>query len=277
MLRLSLWASDGTEEGTRLVADLPDRFGSSFRTSFGSFIGAGDLMFFTIGDFETRQLWRSDETRTGTFPLTTLDTGGDSLGLVSALNRIFFTGFTAASGWELWTSDGTVAGTGMVVDYAPAASSRPYFLTGCRQPALRSSDLRALDQRGPAWDLWRSDGTPDGTVLVAPTPPASGIYDVVAGNGRVFFTRYTQGVFGLSLWSSDGTENGAVLLTDNVANLYRRDPVRRGARRSRSCGERAAGIHQRGPGAVGKEDPRGRRRCAHRRRKLIIDALTNQG
>jgi ELWxxDGT repeat protein len=50
---------------------------------------------------------------------------------------VYFTSFNPASGWELWSSDGTAAGTSMVSDINPgSASSTPLSLTALGETLL---------------------------------------------------------------------------------------------------------------------------------------------
>ena len=65
-------------------------------------------------------------------------------------------------------------------------------------------------------ELWKSDGTTAGTVLVADVNQ-SGIgsfpAQFVGSNGTTFFAA-DDGVHGSELWKSDGTEAGTVLVKD---------------------------------------------------------------
>src|SRR2546426_677861 len=63
-------------------------------------------------------------------------------------------------------------------------------------------------------ELWRSDGTDEGTVLVKDTHAGADSYissDLVDVNGMIFFITYSPGS-GYELWQSDGTEGGTVLI-----------------------------------------------------------------
>jgi len=63
-------------------------------------------------------------------------------------------------------------------------------------------------------ELWRSDGTDEGTVLVKETHAGADSYissDLVDVNGMIFFITYSPGS-GYELWQSDGTEGGTVLI-----------------------------------------------------------------
>ena len=66
-------------------------------------------------------------------------------------------------------------------------------------------------------ELWKTDGTSDGTVCVKDINPGSDSSDpldalTVAG-GTLFF-RANDGTHGNELWKSDGTEDGTVLVKD---------------------------------------------------------------
>src|SRR5262245_56435491 len=65
-------------------------------------------------------------------------------------------------------------------------------------------------------ELWKSDGTEAGTVLVrdiGPGSQGSGANGLVELNGTLFF-RANDGVTGSELWKSDGTEEGTVRVKD---------------------------------------------------------------
>jgi ELWxxDGT repeat protein len=72
----------------------------------------------------------------------------------------------------------------------------------------------AYDQATGA-ELWRSDGTRKGTVLVRSWPRLAGSFpqDLTAVNGMLFFTA-SDGTSGLELWTSDGTAAGTRLVSD---------------------------------------------------------------
>lgn len=66
------------------------------------------------------------------------------------------------------------------------------------------------------YELWTSDGTPDGTKLVKDIKPGSGSSDpkyLTPFNGKLYFSA-TDGISGAELWVSDGTESGTHMLKD---------------------------------------------------------------
>jgi len=72
------------------------------------------------------------------------------------------------------------------------------------------------------FELWRSDGTPDGTTLVRDIRVGSqgsfhaGVYGDVQliGVGNALFFIANDGVHGFELWRSDGTPEGTMLVRD---------------------------------------------------------------
>lgn len=65
-------------------------------------------------------------------------------------------------------------------------------------------------------ELWKTDGTANGTVLVKDIRPGSagsGINKPIVVGNTVFF-KANDGVHGTELWKSDGTANGTVLVKD---------------------------------------------------------------
>lgn len=124
-----LWRSDGTAGGTQLVrTGVPQSQCNPGRQTFAT--ADGILYWFVIppDPFGVRvELWRSDGTAAGSYPLATgkSDYGSESLQtcsndpVVAWNGRLYFTGADPVHGAELWESDGTVAGTHLVWDVNP--------------------------------------------------------------------------------------------------------------------------------------------------------------
>lgn len=90
---------------------------------------------------------------------------------VELAGRLLFLASDGVTGFELWTSDGTPAGTRLVVDIAPGALSswaEPLFWEAGRAWFL-------ADGGGPeGQELWLTDGTAGGTRLIADMTPGRG-------------------------------------------------------------------------------------------------------
>src|SRR5690606_2538103 len=78
--------------------------------------------------------------------------------------------------------------------------------------------FRAYDTTN-GYELWKSDGTEAGTVLVKDIGTGSGswhIYNPTNVGGTLYFVA-NDGTNGPELWKSDGTEVGTVLVKDIAA------------------------------------------------------------
>lgn len=152
-----------------------------------------------------------DATNTGTGPIIgsqpTLGSGSLTLAGIT-----YFSANDGIHGRELWRTDGTPAGTRMVVDLHPGAgSSTPGTLLAYQgRVCFGAND----GMHGPS--LWCTDGTVEGTerlpipgigiLTVAPTPVA--VYQ-----GILYFVA-RSGAHGRELWRTDGTELGTWLVRD---------------------------------------------------------------
>ena len=249
---VELWRSDGTAEGTALFKDLrtgpdsgrPNRLTVSGGLMFFSAVGPHDgavRLWRTDGTpegtFATREvfpdamfdlngtfyftapgpwgdgkaaLYRSNGTAFGTVYVADLPAGAARWTVTGG--RLFFTAEAPGTGRELWTSDGTAAGTRMVTEIASGpASAAVDFL----HPVGRHVYFQARDPAGGA-ELWRSDGTPEGTARVAdvvPGPAGSGARPLVEVNGNLLFSAATP-EYGTELWVTDGTVAGTALFQD---------------------------------------------------------------
>lgn len=107
-----------------------------------------------------------------------------------------------ATGKELWTSDGTAAGTRLVQDLVPGPSgSNPTDLS-----AFRGSCYMAADAPGNGRELVRSDAT--GPLVVHDLNPGAAGSDpqgLTAHDGQLFFSA-DDGTHGRELWFADQTD-----------------------------------------------------------------------
>ena len=220
-----LWRSDGTASGTVMVKDVvPGPSGS-----FPRFLTAGQgKLFFTANDgVHGEEAWVSDGTETGTVMLKDLSPGpafgiGPPPEFTIANGTVFFVAYGPLVGLELWKSDGTGPGTVLVKDVNPTGDIIPWagwqwiFLP----PAVVGHTIFfGADDGSHGIELWRSDGTADGTVLVkdiAPPGAWGGLSDprgLASVDGVVYFSA-DDGVHGRELWRSDGTAAGTVMVKD---------------------------------------------------------------
>lgn len=202
---MELWKSDGTEAGTGLVKDINPGTADSRP---GQFIAFGNTLFFTADDgTHGAELWKSDGTAAGTVLVKDIfpgATGSVPSVLTVAGNTLFFRASddSTSGGDGLWKSDGSATGTVLVKHIWFGNQVWDFHKNGPK--AVGNAIFFALDADSSGYDnLWKSDGTSDGTALVTQIYPKN---LTVVGN-TLFFTAYDHGD---ALWQSDGTATGTI-------------------------------------------------------------------
>ncbi|MEC8609543.1 MAG: ELWxxDGT repeat protein [Candidatus Thermoplasmatota archaeon] len=160
-----------------------------------------------------------DPVEVGTFPGEPLPNSGYSPSKVSQIgSTFFFIGSDSTNGQELWKSDGTIAGTQLVMDINPGSDSGLSTTTGWSPFVIGNVLYFAADDGSTGPELWKSDGTAQGTELVLdiePNTAGSSPRDFVSYNNELFFVA-SDSANGDELWKSDGTSSGTVMVT-NIA------------------------------------------------------------
>jgi ELWxxDGT repeat protein len=220
----ALWKSDGTAAGTVLVSDVRD---PAEITALD-----GRLLFSADDGTHGRELWRSDGTQAGTVLVRDIAAGDASPGPITRSNRVAFFGARdgtepPGAGPDLWKSDGTEAGTTPVKDFTPYFESDDLALgdftdvDGTLFFTLADGPGQPLFPGRPGYEVWKSDGTADGTVFVKASLPEKKTSPTYAGrpgvftnvNGLLFFDA-ADAEAGNELWMSDGTAEGTVQVQD---------------------------------------------------------------
>lgn len=165
----TLWVSNGTTEGTRMVKDLDDSEQSTEITSMQ--VLGNKIIFSATGT--AQGLWVSDGSALGTVKISDFAAEMNvsetyySPNPVVANNLYFYTAQNA-DGYELWASDGTAEGTSMVKDINVNGDSSPVQFVAKNGYVL----FAAMSSSQQAHELWRSDGTEQGTFLLKDICPA---------------------------------------------------------------------------------------------------------
>jgi ELWxxDGT repeat protein len=256
---VGFWKSDGTPQGTVMLRDAsPMNFAKlgnlvvfisgnvpyrSDGTAAGTFalssgIGAytflcvNDVLFFQYSDRDSSrpppwslfgsELWRSDGTPANTYMVKDINPGtADSYAApVADVNGVLFLyADDGVHGMELWKSDGTEAGTVLVKDINPGASGSMNTSPYGTYAEFQGQFFFAATDGIHGYELWKSDGTASGTVMVKDMNlgSAGGFInqtgEFTKAGGKLFF-RATDGVHGIELWVSDGTEQGTHVVRD---------------------------------------------------------------
>jgi trimeric autotransporter adhesin len=178
-----------------------------------SMMTVGTKTFFTANnDVLGNELWVTDGTEAGTKLVKDIYAGALSSNpqyFMQVNNTFCFFAQTAANGLELWKSDGTEAGTVLLKDInmGPASS---FYATSAKKPfaILNNQAFFIADNGMQDMELWKTDGTAAGTVLVK---------DIVSGSSGSYpslFTIFNNKLYMEArgnLWQSDGTTAGTTL------------------------------------------------------------------
>jgi ELWxxDGT repeat protein len=205
-----LWKSDGTHHRLRR-RHKPGPL-NSFAAEFTAFDGK---VYFSADDgIHGRELWVTNGTTAGTMLFKDINPGADDShpGSFTVLNgKLVFAAHEPSNGIAIWSSNGTSAGTAVAVDLnARSDPSNPQFIG---RSSNGSVFFAADDPDTGFLQLWRTDGTEAGTVLLyRPANFADVRFAAVLGD-KLYFAG-TDATHGTELWSSDGTVTGTGLFGD---------------------------------------------------------------
>ncbi|HEX9669283.1 MAG TPA: ELWxxDGT repeat protein [Thermoanaerobaculia bacterium] len=221
----ALWRTQGTRETTEKVFSLRSAPNPTARRWIEDMValGTGRAVFRIKHSAdhldETLEVWVTDATPRGTRRLEGVLSGSPSYPMMPAGDQVFFLRKSYYDARQLWRTDGTEAGTGLVKDFQEApGSSGPLAQLAFGGGLLVSA--QTSDTEAP---LFHSDGTRAGTrVLSEEAGWGSGFRRV---GDRVFFAAAEASIVpGLvnrsfaakGLWSTDGTEAGTSQVSDEV-------------------------------------------------------------
>ena len=238
-----LWCAN--EAGSRMVEDLSPGFtGTAIRklTAFGDY-----ALFFSTGAVLDDELWISDGTAAGTRPVSDIEPGpggiqpylmiGYDCGVAFALDlaatgeELWFSASNGASGWDLWRSDATVAGTVLAVTAGIKSNLA----------VIGSTIYFAADDPATGVELWRSDGTAAGTAMIDDTVPGpDGLEpkNLIPVGMTLFFTAAWPDpgspFHGSELWRYDEAPRGVAMVKDICPGEAGSNPSQLTANGSRS-------------------------------------------
>ncbi len=227
-----LWKSDGTAKGTI-------KTGVKLKTNEKlNLTVIGNTLYFTADNgTQGYELWKSDGTAAGTTMVKDLNAiyraNGDTESshpndFINVNGTLFFTADDGINGRQLWKSDGTAAGTVMVKNFGLEGHSITSYNGGFAAVnnllyfSVNSTEFSKGNKAGYqiGKELWKTDGTEKGTVMVKEINPYTSSFpaDLINVNGTLFFIA-DDGTHGRELWKSDGTAAGTVLVKDiNTVN-----------------------------------------------------------
>lgn len=255
-----LWASDGTAGGTALLRNLKAGPESGINsTDSHQFTVVGDLLYLIPHTGGFRSLWRTDGTSDGTFVVKTPITGPRPSPPGPSVISPFRDLLLIPEAEALWRSDGTLEGTqslglsggesmtpmgqyclfahrnaqgaaeiwrtdGSNTPMAVVTEGAEFSLSGyLPMPVVNGQALLQAIDPAHGLELWKTDGTKEGTQLVRDITPGVNWSDIAFlpynGTGRFYFTRKVSSTR-LEFWSSDGTTGGTVKFAEVNPGTY---------------------------------------------------------
>lgn len=221
-----MWKSDGTSAGTVDIAVINE---SSGGLAPSSIVNLNGTMFFNGKGISGEELWKSDGTSAGTLLVKDF-TPGTKLSspkyLTNINGKLYFSADDGVNGRELWVSSGTADNTNMLRDIGKDRYSGLSFPNSDPKDFTNVNGVVffTANDGTNGTELWKTDGTEAGTVMVkniaADSPsslPSNGTpMNLTNVNGTLYFQAWDS-VGGRELWKSDGTQAGTVRVKDIVA------------------------------------------------------------
>ncbi|HVR99499.1 MAG TPA: ELWxxDGT repeat protein [Thermoanaerobaculia bacterium] len=213
-----IWRTDGTAAGTFAINAFNANPGDGPQVA-PEFNLVGDRVYFvTWADGHGPEIWSTDGTIQGTKPAVTEASGADDPNhLETAGGLLYFRSRRTDDDPRqfLWRTDGTPQGTFSLGADLSDGIFTPYF-SAPFYAALGDELFFQARDTAHGGELWKTDGTVEGTVLVKdifPGTPDSHPLWLTAAGDRVVFSA-SDGIHGTELWSSDGTAEGTQMVDD---------------------------------------------------------------
>lgn len=219
-----LGVSDGTASGT---AYIPTEKVLIDFSNFGSAIMNSKFYFGGINAANGNELWVTDGTDAGTKMVKDINAGAGSANVEGpnergnfavVNNTLYFVANDGTNGKQLWKSDGTEGGTLLVKVIRSGASPEIQFPSTSDSNYFVGNNLFFTANDGVhGRELWRTNGTAEGTVLVK---------DINLGSGSTTFGptflslcgvlvfAANDGQHGMEMWRTNGYPDATLMLKD---------------------------------------------------------------
>lgn len=203
---LCLLSACGGSSGSRSPGENPDPI--QYRYFVGSHLGDGH---------EDWELWRTDGTADGTRLVHNVIENGSAYPeeMTQIGGRVFFVAWNDDRE-NLWVTDGSEGGLRALLGTDEMGYTGQLTAVGDVLYFVSSTEAHGSE-------IWRSDGTPAGTVRVTDLAPgACGSYpsSLTAFRGELYFVAVNSCIGRPGLWKTDGTEAGTVPVLAPQAGSY---------------------------------------------------------
>lgn len=216
-LGMELWRTDGTSAGTHRVMDMNPGEDDGLYANEPVLCHNGTAYFRDI----SARIYKTDGTASGTVLVTNNMAGPYGLHIFN--DRIYYIGMDQ----NLWSTSGIPGSEQIVMSFDFGDSYTPSFM---HFAAGTSHLYMMIVIYGPSGtiersELWKTDGTEGGTVMVKSFQSINKFPTNLIANGDIVYFNGIDNTYGSELWTSDGTEAGTRIVKDlnpgsGDANFY---------------------------------------------------------
>ncbi|MFN0031720.1 MAG: ELWxxDGT repeat protein [Flavobacteriales bacterium] len=197
-----------------------------YGAGYQQYLVHNDKLYFSkvVYDFSDviYELWVTDGTPLGTYAVYSISTllaleYEWAFELTVLGDYVYFKGFAYDSGYELWRSDGTIAGTDLFADLSPDIEFGTYPI----ELEAFNGHVYFIQPLEDGAAIWRTNGTLVGTQIWMTDLPNNGgtnYRDFQACGGHMYLQAYDQNAED-TFWRTDGSVGGTVML-DFPIDLY---------------------------------------------------------
>jgi trimeric autotransporter adhesin len=212
-----LWKTDGTPAGTMMIADFYNSAGFNYGSQGRQITNVNGHVFFSMLNFGyANELGFSDGTNSGTTILNSINTYGNGSNptYLTAFKGLLYFSADDGTGLQLWTSDGTIAGTHKINN--PNSIYLDGNNTAHFQGLNNSLYFTGYAASGPPalykYDVSNAANNVELVKSIGPGPGVNNMYNISKVNNTLFFSVYNGK--DQTLWKSDGTTNGTSQVID---------------------------------------------------------------
>ena len=218
----AIWVTDGTEEGTIQLADINLSSGGPIPNGewwdMPGFTVFNDIVYFLGNSSSGLGLYRTLGPQATTEFVYSLSRPRNIIALNNGLILVADANNTSYSPNDLYFSDGTAAGTSLIMTFIDGLGSGGAFMT------ILNEELYFIErnQENLIDSVYKTDGTTEGTVIIydggTHLPSNIDINDIFSCGEYVYFgvklsLDYTAP--NLEIWRTDGTNAGTLMLASS--------------------------------------------------------------
>jgi ELWxxDGT repeat protein len=211
-----LWSTDGTTAGTKLVADINPGSNSSNPVYFNNFNGS--LFFIANDGLPGIKIWKSNDQNAVFVNIRSADGDMVPIKIIKVSNALYFISYD--SNYGIWKAHQTGENSFQVERVDVTAVYNEFA-------DLDSMLFFASSESSTGVELWKTDGTDEGTTLVKDlwdgSDNSGNPRHLISFGNSVFFAA-NDGIHGCEIWKSNGTSTGTVLVRDISVGAYNSDP-----------------------------------------------------